>query len=131
MAITAKAPDGGIVAELGGKSRPLLLRNGEIERFEAQHAPLGIFQFLYQLLGQVDQVTQRREYPTATHCRDIVALGLVGGGLTDMEADAVVGGLTPRDLIQVRTVARDLVMAAFAPKEDKKKDGKAGSSSKT
>ena len=73
MPITADAPLGGTLEQLGGESRPLILRNGEIERFERQHG-LGIFAMLDQLLGKGE--------PQARHCRDLVALGLVGGGLT-------------------------------------------------
>jgi hypothetical protein len=125
MAISALAPLGGIVAELGGVSRPLILRNGEIERFEVQHN-LGIFAMVSQLLG-------RSEPPQARHCRDLVALALVGGGMGDRAADQLVSDLPPHENARIRAIAQDVVFAAFAPPElAKKKDSvKAGSSEST
>ncbi len=124
MPITAEAPAGGIIEQLGGESRPLILRNGEIERFERQHG-LGIFAMLDQLLGKGD--------PQARHCRDLVALGLVGAGLPDKTADKIVDDLPPSENHRIRAMAQDLVLAAFIPADLKKKevDGSAGSSSKT
>jgi hypothetical protein len=124
MGITAKAPAGGIVAQLGGESRPLVLRNGEIERFERQHE-IGIFTMLEQLLGGGS--------PQARHCRDLVALGLVGGGTTDKLADALVEALPPHENTHLRAVAQDLIFAAFVTPEmaKKKAPAKAGSPRKT
>ena len=124
MTIVAEAPDGGIVAELGGQSRPLVLRNGEIERFEKQY-DTGIFQLFDQLLG-------RGNAPQVRHCRDLVALGLVGGGLTDRAADEIVQDLGPSANVMVRAIAQDLVMAAFVdPELLKKKVSPDGSSDET
>lgn len=124
MPITAKAPTGGIIQQLGGESRPMILRNREIERFEAEHG-LGIFELLDQVLGKGN--------PQARHCRDLVALGLVGAGLADKSADKIVDDMPPHENMRVRAIAQDLLMAAFlAPDEGKKKaDGQAGSSVKT
>ena len=122
MAVSATAPLGGIVADLGGRSRPLILRNAEIERFEEHYAPFGFFEFMGQLLG--------RGHPQARHCRDIVALGLIGGGLSSGEADKIMADIPPADLMKIRLVAHDLVMAAFAPIIDKKKAPSAGSQRK-
>jgi cation transport regulator ChaB len=124
MPITAEAPAGGIVEQLGGESRPLVLRNGEIERFERHHG-VGIFAMLDQLLGKGD--------PQARHCRDLVALGLVGGGLLDKTADKIVDDLPPSENHRIRAMAQDLVLAAFIPADLKKKaeDVSDGSSSKT
>lgn len=123
MPITAEAPAGGIIEQLGGESRPLILRNGEIERFERQHS-LGIFAMLDQLLGKGE--------PQARHCRDLVALGLVGGGLPDKTADKIVDDLPPSENHRIRAMAQDLVLAAFIPADLKKKvDGSDGSSSKS
>ncbi len=121
MPITAEAPAGGTLEQLGGESRPLILRNGEIERFERQHN-LGIFTLLQQLHGNGD--------PQARHCRDLVALGLVGGGLNDKTADKLVDDLPPSENHRIRAMAQDLLFAAFIPaEEDKKKaDDSAGSS---
>lgn len=124
MPITADAPAGGTIEQLGGESRPLILRNGEIERFERQHG-LGIFAALDQLLGK-GEVQSR-------HCRDLVALGLVGGGLNDKSADKLVDDLPPHENHRIRSMAQDLVLAAFVPPEDRKKkvDDQAGSSEVT
>lgn len=123
MPITAEAPAGGIVEQLGGESRPLILRNGEIERFERQHG-LGIFAMLDQLLGKGE--------PQARHCRDLVALGLVGGGLADKSADKIVADLPPHENHRVRAMAQDLILAAFIPPDlDKKKATDLAGSSKT
>ena len=119
MSIAAIAPKGGIIAELGDESRPLVLRNMEIERFETQHAPMGIFALLDQLLGRADP-------PQARHIRDIVALGLVGGGLPDRAADDIIGGLPPTQNFALRQIAQELVMMAFVPEEPQKKSGEAG-----
>jgi hypothetical protein len=113
MAIAAAAPLGGISAEIDGRSRPLLLRNGEIERFEVQHK-LGIFAMLDQLVG-------RGEHPQARHVRDLVALGLVGGGMSDREADALIASLPAHQNLALRTIASDLVMTAFMPPKPQKK----------
>ena len=120
MGIAARAPDGGIVAQIGGQSRPLILTNAEIERFEVQHAPVGIFEIMSQMIG--------KGFPQARHCRDIVALGLVGAGMPDMQADKLLADMPPRDLLQIRGLAQELLFAAFAPAQSKKKDGIAGSS---
>ena len=124
MPITAAAPAGGTVEQLGGESRPLILRNGEIERFERQHG-VGIFAFLDQLLG--------RGEVKSSHCRDIVALGLVGAGLNDKSADKLVDDLPPYENHRIRAMAQDLVLAAFLPPDagKKKVDGLAGSSAQT
>ena len=124
MPITADAPAGGTMEQLGGESRPLILRNGEIERFERQHG-LGIFAVLDQLLGKGD--------PQARHCRDLLALGLVGGGLNDKSADKIIDELPPNENHHIRAMAQDLLLAAFIPpdKSKKKADDLAGSSVKT
>lgn len=124
MPITAEAPAGGTIQQLGGESRPLILRNGEIERFERQH-DLGIFTMLDQLIGKGD--------PQARHCRDLVALGLVGGGLNDKSADKLVDDMPPNENHLIRAMAQDLLFAAFVPSADRKKkaDDLVGSSVST
>jgi len=118
MAVSAVAPIGGCVAQLGGRSYPLVLRNGEIERFERQH-DIGVFDVFDKLLG--NGVAQVR------HIRDLIALGLVGGGLSDMEADAIVSELPPSENLKMRGVAQNLLVAAFIPPGEDKKKGPAGS----
>ncbi|HDZ80723.1 MAG TPA: hypothetical protein ENH56_05695 [Roseobacter sp.] len=121
MPITADAPAGGTLEQLGGEGRPLVLRNGEIERFERQHG-LGIFAMLDQLLG--------RGEPQARHCRDLLALGLVGGGLNDKSADKLIDDLPPSENHRIRSMAQDLLLAAFIPPDagKKKADDLVGSS---
>lgn len=107
------------MAEIGGKSRPLVLRNSEIERFETQYAPLGAFDLLGQFLG-------RGQAPQVRHCRDLVALGLIGGGMPDRAADDIVSALPPHENHKLRQIASDVLMMAFLPdREDapKKDDG--------
>lgn len=120
MAISSEPPRGGITAELGGRSRPLILRNAEIERFEAQHN-IGIFAMLDRLFG-------RSEAPQARHIRDLVALGLVGGGMPDRAADDIVSALPPSENHRLREIGMDLVAMAFLPEVPEKKSAEAGSS---
>lgn len=93
---------------IGGKPCRLLLRNGEIERFEAQYAPFGVFELFDQLAG-------RGLAPQVRHVRDIVALGLVGGGLDSRSADAFVAALPPSENIGLRATAWRLLGVTFIP----------------
>ena len=121
MPITVTAPPGGIVDDLDGEARPLLLRNREIERFEEHHAPVSIFEVLDRLLG-------RGPSPQARHVRDLVTLGLVGGGLNETAADALMRELPPAANVHLRLAAQRLVVAAFLPPaEAPKKSGGDGS----
>lgn len=106
MAISGTAPH--IEEQIGGQDRRLLLRNGEIERFEAQYAPFGIFELFDQLFG-------RGPAPQVRHVRDLIALGMVGGGMTDKQADAVVSALPPSENMTLRLVAQRLLGVTFIP----------------
>lgn len=106
--------------EIGGVRRRLLLRNGEIERFEVQHAPFGIFALWDQLFG-------RGEPPQVRHVRDLVALGLVGGGMSDRAADDLVASLPPSQNIALRAMAQRLLGVTFIPAVLDKKKQPAGS----
>lgn len=119
MAVSAAPPLGGIVAKVGEKSLPLVLRNSEIERFEKQHG-VGIFAMLDRLLG-------RGEPPQARHIRDLVALGLIGAGMPDRAADDTVSVLGPSHNMALRTIAHDLVLVAFLPEKPQKKSSGVGS----
>ncbi|WP_226782754.1 GTA-gp10 family protein [Oceaniglobus trochenteri] len=119
MAITAQPPRGGIVAQVGGRSYPMVLRNAEIERFETHHG-IGIFEML-------DRMIDRSEAPQARHVRDLVALGLAGGGMPDRAADDIVSELGPSWNFALRQVAHDLVTVAFLPEKPEKKSAAAGS----
>jgi len=108
---------GGYEEAIGGINRRLLLRNGEIERFEIQFAPFGIF-------GLWDQLFGRGEAPQVRHIRDLVALGLVGGGMTDRAADDLIASLPPSENIALRQIAQRLLGVTFIPAvlETKKKE---------
>ncbi|WP_193217636.1 GTA-gp10 family protein [Roseobacter sp. TSBP12] len=93
--------------EIGGESRRLLLRNAEIERFEQQY-DFGVFQLFDQLFGRGDA-------PKVSHVRDIVALALVGGGMTDRAADALIASLPPSDNLSLRLTAQRLLGVTFIP----------------
>ena len=106
MTITAEAPRGGVVEYIGGTSYTFLLRNREIERFEDKHR--GIFELW-------DGLFNAGKKPTSREVRDILALGLVGGGKKDHEADAVLNGCTPEDLLRLYSIAQAVVGVAFMP----------------
>ena len=103
---------------LGGRERKLVLRNDEIERFEAQYNT-GIFDLFDSLFG-------RGPAPQARHVRDIVALALVGGGMTDRAADDLVAEMPPSENPRLRQIAQRVLGLAFYPAalsdEDKKKE---------
>ena len=121
MAITATAPRGGIVEEFDGVTHTLVLRCREIERFEDMHR--GIFDVWEGFFGRANK-------PTSKEIRDIVALGLVGGGKTDAQADKLVENATPSDLFRYYQIAQAALGVAFMPDafdeaELKKKDSQA------
>jgi hypothetical protein len=92
MAITAEAQRGGIVETIGDATYSFKLRNREIERFEDKYR--GIFDLW-------DGFFSRGTKPTSKEVRDLVALGLVGGGMKDAQADAVINDCTPEDLLRL------------------------------
>ena len=106
MTITAKAERGGIVETIGDASYAFKLRNREIERFEDQHR--GIFDLWEGFFG-------RGTKPNSKEVRDILALGLVGGGMKDDEADAVISKCTPEDLMRLFQIAQAVLGIAFLP----------------
>ena len=115
MSITAEAQRGGIVETIGDASYSFQLRNREIERFEDKHR--GIFDLWDGFFG-------RGTKPTSTEVRDIIALGLVGGGMKDHEADKAVSKCGPDDLMRLFHIAQAVVGVAFMPDvgdEDAKK----------
>jgi len=117
------AATGAYEEELGGAYRPLVLRNGEIERFE-QHHDLGIF-------GLWDQLFGRGPAPQARHIRDLLALALVGGGMSNRAADDLISSLPPSENLRLREIATRVLGVTFLPavlEEDVKKkvDGSAG-----
>tara|TARA_R100001440_G_C2507914_1_gene117518 strand:+ start:488 stop:877 length:390 start_codon:yes stop_codon:yes gene_type:complete len=106
MAITAEAPRGGLVEELGGISYTFILRIKEIERFEDKHR--GIFEFW-------DSFFERSSKPTSLEIKDLLALGLVGGGLKDQEADAIIEECSPADYLRLYQIAQAVLGIAFMP----------------
>ena len=114
MTITAEAPRGGVVEYIGDTSYTFRLRNREIERFEDKHR--GIFELW-------DGFFNDGKKPTSKEVRDILALALVGGGMKDHEADAVILRATPEDLIRLFQIAQAVVGIAFLPDAFAKADG--------
>lgn len=106
MTIAAKAPRGGLVENLAGLPRVMILRNAEIERFEDHRR--GIFALWDGFFG-------RGNPPSAGEVRDLVALGLVGGGMSDQEADKLIGGLGPDENRRLYQIAQGLIGVAFLP----------------
>lgn len=121
MAVSKSAP--GWEEEIGGQPRRLLLRNGELERFELQYAPFGIFELFDQLFG-------RGPAPQVRHVRDLIALGLVGGGMTDRAADDLVSSLPPSENVALRGIAQRLLGVTFLPDALDGKPGKRGAGSR-
>jgi hypothetical protein len=106
MTITAEAPRGGVVEYINGTSYAFVLRNREIERFEDKHR--GIFDFWEGVFG-------RGKKPSSKEVRDIVALGLVGSGMKDHEADKVLQQCGPDQLMHLFQLAQAIVGVAFMP----------------
>lgn len=106
MTITAEAPRGGVAEYIGDTSYVFRLRNREIERFEDKHR--GIFDLWEGMFG-------RGSKPTSTEVRDLLALGLVGGGMKDAEADRVISAATPADLMRLYQIAQAVLGVAFMP----------------
>lgn len=104
----AVAQTGAHEEEIGGQSRPLVLRNAEIERFEEHYAPLGIYELFDQLFG-------RGPAPQVRHVRDLIALGLIGGGMPDKLADALIASLPPSENLNLRLMAQRLIGITFIP----------------
>lgn len=106
MGITAEAPRGGVVEYIGDASYTFVLRNREIERFENKHR--GIFEIWE---GFFDRGTK----PKSTEVRDLLALALVGGGMKDHEADAVIKNAGPDCLMRFYAIGQAVLGVAFMP----------------
>lgn len=106
MTITAEAPRGGVVEYIGGTSYTFILRNREIERFEDKHR--GIFELWEGFFSGGKK-------PSSREVRDLLALGLVGGGMKDHEADKVILNCTPEDLLRLYAIAQAVLGVAFMP----------------
>ena len=115
------AKTGAYEEPLGGVSRRLVLHNGEIERFEIQYAPFGVFTLFDQLFGRGDP-------PQVRHVRDMLALALVGGGMSDLAADDLIASLPPSENIALRGTLQRLLGLTFMPSVlDGRKKKEAGS----
>ena len=108
MAGSVLAPVGGIMGDLGGESRPMILTLAEVERFEEQYSPIGIFDVLGRILDP-------KSSPQVRHCRDIVILGLIGGGMDPKAANDLVMKQPLAQSLVVRNLAQQLLFAAFIP----------------
>lgn len=106
MGITLNAPRGGLLETLDRRDRILILRLSEIERFEDTHR--GIFEVWDGFYGK--GVTA-----SAGEVQDLVALGLVGGGMSDADADALVRKDGASGLMRNRVLAQALLGIAFQP----------------
>lgn len=93
---------------IAGEPRSVLLRNDEIERFEIQHEPFGIYEFWDRMMGRGLAVQNR-------HVRDIIALALVGGGMRDRQADDLVRGIPPSENLALLATAKRIVGVTFMP----------------
>jgi hypothetical protein len=106
MDILSKAQRGGVAEELGGARYTFLLRNEQIERFEDTHRGV------YDLWDGFYGASQK---PTSREVKDILALGLVGGGMAPEAAQKVITNLTPADLLRSYQIAQAILGAAFIP----------------
>lgn len=106
MGVAIAAPRGGLAEKLGPKHYPLLLSNAEIERFEDQHR--GIFDIWDGFFGRATK-------PNSTEVRDLVALGLIGAGMKDADADAFIAALGPDHSQHLYSVSLELLGVAFHP----------------
>jgi hypothetical protein len=106
MSITAEAPRGGVVEYIGDTSYAFVLRNREIERFEDKHR--GIFELWEGFFG-------RGTKPNSREIKDLLALGLVGGGMKDADADQIIAKGTPADLLRFFQIAQAVLGVAFMP----------------
>lgn len=106
MGIGVEAPRGGLAEKLAGTRRILILTNAEIERFEDRHR--GIFSLW-------DGFYSRGPKPNNREVRDLVALGLIGAGVSDEVADALVADLGPDHNLVLYQMAQALVGVAFEP----------------
>ncbi|MEP3631928.1 MAG: GTA-gp10 family protein [Shimia thalassica] len=117
MSILKEAPRGGVLEEVGGQRRPLLLKTEGIETFEDTHR--AIYEVYDGLFG-------RSAKPKSKEVRDLIALGLVGGGMPTAEADAIVEGFGPKDLPDLLKVAQAMVGIAFHPDVEDRLDDDEG-----
>lgn len=106
MALNDQPLRGGLLENLAGRRRHMILTNAEIERFEDRHG--GVFDLWHSFLGEGAR-------PKSNLVRDLIALGLVGAGMADAEADALVASLGPDKNLYLYAIAQGLLGVAFLP----------------
>ncbi|MAY32789.1 MAG: hypothetical protein CMM86_09310 [Rhodovulum sp.] len=106
MGVFESAPRGGLREVFDGVPRDLILTNASIERFEDQHR--GAFETLEAFGG-------RENRPSVTEVRDLIALGLIGAGMPDQEALAVVQAQGPGENMRLQVIAQCLLAVTFMP----------------
>lgn len=105
------ADRGEILEELWGRERLLRLRMGELERLE-EICARGVYGLLQAFVA-----TDSRQDVTLREVRTIVALGLVGGGMSEAAADRQVQKAQPSDAVRLRIVAQAVLTAALLPED--------------
>ena len=99
------APRGATKGTVGGKEYTFRLTMEAIERWEDKH-PAGIYRFLADIgEGKV----------TLSQSKDLLAVGLVGAGLSEKEAKAVIDGWKARDIFDLPPIASRLINEAVFP----------------
>jgi hypothetical protein len=106
MVITAEAPRGGVSETIGDATYSFKLRNREIERFEDKHR--GIFDLW-------EGFFERGKKPTSKEVKDLLALGLVGAGKSDLDADVIISTAGPDSLLRFYQIAQAVLGVAFMP----------------
>lgn len=101
-----EAPANGTVAFLAGEERALLLRMGEIEKYEDRFG--GIYALMDRFAG--DGV-----FPDSREVLAILRLGMIGAGETPQTAQDVIDGIETGELLMCAAAAQKLVMAAMTP----------------
>ena len=102
------APRGAIKGTVGDREYVFCLTMGAIERWEDKH-PSGIYRFLADIgEGKV----------TLSESKDLLAVGLVGAGMTDKEAKAVVDSWKARDIFDLPPLASRLINESVFPDLD-------------
>ena len=61
------------------------------------------------------KVFGRGTKPNSREIKDLLALGLVGGGMKDVDADLVIAKGTPADLLRLFQIAQAVLGVAFMP----------------
>lgn len=106
MTMLPERPRGGLVEDLDGAPRVLILRNREIERFEDKHG--GIFDLWAGFTSETGR-------PNWRQVRDLLELALVGGGLDSREAARVLTAIGPDRALFLYQLAQSVIAVAFMP----------------